>query len=110
MEHFAAEFLRHNGLEDVSHNYHVRGGEIDLIMRDNEYLVFIEVRYRRNNSHGSAMESITPAKQRRLIKAAQVYLQRTNISSPSRFDIVAMGGQPPHQLTFDWIKSAFDSF
>lgn len=74
----------------VERNFRCTGGEIDLIMRERDTLVFVEVRLRAGASHGGAAASITPAKQRRLILAAQVYLQRQASLPPCRFDVVAI--------------------
>ena len=71
IESLTAQWLEQQGLITIARNHHIRGGETDLIMRDGDYLVFIEVRYRASASHGSPLETITPAKQRRLIRAAR---------------------------------------
>jgi putative endonuclease len=102
-EQTAADFLRARGLVEVGRNYRVRGGEIDLIMRDQEHLVFVEVRYRARNDFGGAAASVTAAKQARLTLAAQHYLQRTGSQAPCRFDVVALDGNQPPQ----WIRDAF---
>ncbi|WP_025731985.1 YraN family protein [Carnimonas nigrificans] len=108
METEAARFLVQQGLEEVGRNAHARGGEIDLVMRDHNTLVFVEVRYRRNNRYGSPLESVTATKQRRLITAASAYLQRHTLNCPCRFDVVAVTGGASHTLDFHWIKNAFE--
>jgi putative endonuclease len=70
----------------VERNFRCKGGEIDLVMQDGEALVFVEVRKRADQRHGGAAASITPAKQKRLIVAAQHYLQRYRMPPPCRFD------------------------
>ena len=65
-----------HGLRLVERNFRCKGGEIDLIMQDGSTLVFVEVRKRADQRHGGAAASVTPAKQARLILAAQLYLQR----------------------------------
>ncbi|WP_374592296.1 YraN family protein [Aquabacterium sp.] len=99
------------GMKLVQRNYRVargpsaRGGEVDLIMRDRDgTLVFVEVRARRAGSHGGAAASVTPAKQRRCIYAAQHYLQRLPSWPPCRFDVVALDGD-----TIEWLRAAFDA-
>ncbi|MGJ8513682.1 hypothetical protein R84981_000580 [Carnimonas sp. R-84981] len=104
----AARFLIQQGLKEVGRNAHARGGEIDLIMRDRDMLVFVEVRYRRNNGYGSALESVTATKQRRLIAAASAYLQRHQLDCACRFDVVAVTGNAADALDFHWISSAFE--
>jgi putative endonuclease len=91
-------------------NFNCRGGEIDLIMNDGEALVFVEVRYRSQNSHGSGAESVSYTKQARLIRAARYYLGRHPRLSqrPCRFDVISVAGKHGNsQLT--WIENAFES-
>jgi len=100
-EQTALRYLRRQGLVLVVANFTCKGGEIDLIMRDGEALVFVEVRQRADRRHGGAAASITPQKIRRLIRAAQVYLQRLPHVPPCRFDVVAIDGD---QL--EWLRDA----
>ncbi|MES2741619.1 MAG: YraN family protein [Pseudomonadota bacterium] len=86
----ALAYLLGQGLSLVERNFRCKGGEIDLIMRHGAQLVFVEVRQRAGASHGGAAASVTPAKQRRLILAAQVYLQSLASVPPCRFDVVAI--------------------
>jgi putative endonuclease len=102
-EEQAAAFLAAQGLQELQRNYRVRGGEIDLIMRDGEHLVFVEVRYRTRADFGGAAASVTATKQARLALAAQHYLLVQRTDAPCRFDVVALqAGQPPQ-----WIRDAF---
>lgn len=89
-EDAALAHLRGHGLQLVERNFLCKGGEIDLIMRDGEQLVFVEVRRRADARHGGAAASITPHKQRRLIHAAQLFLLRYRPPPPCRFDVVAI--------------------
>ena len=106
IERQAEAFLRKQGLTAVTRNYCIRGGEIDLIMRDGNVLVFVEVRYRRHSAHGSGAESITRPKQLRLLKAAEHYLQKEYGSRlpDCRFDVISASGEP---VQFDWLKNVF---
>lgn len=107
-ERSAADFLQQQGLTLLESNHHSRHGEIDLIMQDQETLVFVEVRYRRNKNFGGAAISVTPAKQRKIALTALAYLQRSRKTDAiCRFDIIAINGQ--EILESQWIKSAFDS-
>ena len=108
-ESIAVTYLEANGLVLLTRNYHCRQGEIDLIMRDGNFLVFIEVRYRKNNLYGSASESVTRQKQRRLLTTASYYLQneRCNADTRCRFDVISISGQ--HNPKIDWIKDAFQA-
>lgn len=105
-EEAARKYLVQQGLKWVESNYHCRLGEIDLIMRDKEYLVFVEVRARASATHGSALESVTYRKQQKIIKTASLYLltHRLHNNVSVRFDVVSIEGNPP-QLT--WISNAF---
>lgn len=92
----------------IERNFSCRVGEIDLICRDGHTLVFVEVRYRSNPRFASAGASVTATKQKKLIRAAQVYLQRINgvNSERCRFDVVAI--QPGQSdLDVQWLRSAF---
>lgn len=104
-EDIACSYLRDSGLSLVARNYRCRRGEIDLIMRDREDLVFIEVRYRRHDAFGSAAETVSPVKRARIAAAAAHYLQRQPVEPPCRFDVVAIGGEAPHRI--EWIPDAF---
>jgi putative endonuclease len=104
----AAAHLAGKGLHILARNYRVAGGEIDLIARHGPELVFVEVRSRRSAAFGSAAESVTPAKRRRLLLAAQHYLlglgQRE--PPPCRFDIVSITG-PLDAQHLEWLRNAF---
>lgn len=108
METLACNILTAQGLTLLQKNFRIKGGEIDLIMSDNDYLVFIEVRYRQKDRYGSSLESITAQKQRKIVRASQVYLQNKDLIDkvPVRFDVLAITGETPPQWT--WIKQAID--
>ena len=103
-EQTALRHLRRHGLALIEANFTCKGGEIDLVMRDGDTLVFVEVRQRADGRHGGAAASITPAKIRRLVRAAQVYLQRLPATPPCRFDVVAIDGE---QL--EWLRNAIEA-
>jgi len=92
-EQAALLYLKRRGLKKVEENFRCKGGEIDLIMRDGAILVFVEVRQRADVDHGGAAASITPAKIRRLVHAAEFYLLRFPVTPPCRFDVVAFDGE-----------------
>lgn len=100
----ALHFLQQHGLTLVDRNFRCKGGEIDLVMRERNTLVFVEVRKRADASYGGAAASITARKQARMIIAAQTYLQRYTAPPPCRFDVVAMDGGAT-----DWLKNAIDA-
>ena len=89
-EERALQHLEQQGMHLVERNFRCKVGEIDLIMRDGATLVFVEVRARADGRHGRAAASITPAKQRRLTRAAERYLQRLRTLPPCRFDVIAI--------------------
>ncbi|NHZ43190.1 YraN family protein [Massilia aquatica] len=100
-EQKARDYLQIQGLRLVQANYRCRGGEIDLIMRHGDELVFVEVRQRASRSHGGAAASITPAKIGRMVRAAQTYLLRFPQVPPCRFDVVAIDGE-----RMEWLRNA----
>ena len=100
-EDAALAYLQQHGLTLVERNFHCKGGEIDLVMQHGEVLVFVEVRKRADRNHGGAAASVTPAKQMRLICAAQHYLQRYRLPPACRFDVIAIDGTETV-----WIKDA----
>ena len=106
-EKLAATFLSTHGLKLVTQNYHCRFGEIDLIMRDANTLVFIEVRLRSNKQFGSAAASITPQKQQKLMLTAQHYLQQHPEKNPCRFDVLLMDKVDIGAIT--WLKNALEA-
>ncbi|HSP31886.1 MAG TPA: YraN family protein [Halomonas sp.] len=109
IEQIAAQWLCQQGLTLVAQNHHVKGGELDLVMRDGDILVFIEVKHRTTTRYGHPLETVTYQKQQRLVRAARLYIARGGLSSPCRFDILAIIGKPPN-LDFHWAKAAFDAF
>ena len=107
----ALQHLLDRGLVLVQRNYRVaagpraRGGEIDLVMRDRDgTLVFVEVRSRAVGRHGGAAASIGAAKRRRIVFAAQKFLQRLATPPPCRFDVLAIDGD-----AVQWLRAAFDA-
>lgn len=104
-EERALEFLRQEGLRLLARNYRARGGEIDLVMQQADTLIFVEVRYRRSERFGTAAESVTAAKQRKLLDTAGRFLQERRLDVPCRFDVVGISGQEASKI--EWIKDAF---
>lgn len=91
----ACAHLQQRGMRVLERNFRCRGGEIDVIARDGESVVFVEVKERGGRSHGAAIEAITPLKRHRLLRAARVYAATHGISdSPLRFDVVAIDWGP----------------
>ena len=106
-ELIALKFLTKRHLKLICRNFNCKVGEIDLIMQDGEYLVFIEVKYRKSSSYVNACESVSYHKQKKIIRASTYYLQIKNLYDqiPVRFDIIAIDDHPTHPI--NWIKNAF---
>tara|TARA_R110002072_G_scaffold156369_1_gene306863 strand:+ start:107 stop:466 length:360 start_codon:yes stop_codon:yes gene_type:complete len=108
-EDLALTFLRQKGLVLIQRNYRTRLGEIDLIMKDNEYTVFVEVRYRSSTKFGGALLSVDRRKQAKLIKCAQHYIANTSGQQNFRFDVIAISpSSSQHEI--QWVTNAFDEF
>jgi putative endonuclease len=105
-ERVAATYLQQKGLILLETNYRCRFGEVDLVMRDGNTLAFVEVRLRSNTNFGGAGMSITSAKQQKLQRAAEHYLQQHGMAF-CRFDAILM--DKPSIDNIEWIKNAFDS-
>lgn len=106
-EALAAEFLRGQGLVLVARNFRTRQGEIDLIARDRDVLVFVEVRLRSRSAFGGAAASITSAKRTRLTLAARAYLAQLAHEPPCRFDAVLLDGLDPTRIA--WERNILES-
>ncbi|RUM93894.1 MAG: YraN family protein [Thiothrix sp.] len=104
-EQRALKYLLKQGLKHLESNFRSRYGEIDLILQDQETLVFVEVRYRKRQEYGGAASSVDRHKQRKLIKTGLTYLQKHSPEAICRFDIVAIQDKGP----LEWIQNAFDS-
>lgn len=100
-EALAADFLIARGLTIVERNFRCRAGEIDLIARDRETLVFVEVRLRRGAAFGGAAASITVAKRQRIARAARFYLGRLGQEPPCRFDAILLDALEAQRI--EWL-------
>jgi len=90
-EEIAVAHLQGQGYSILDRNWRCSAGELDIVAREGETLAFVEVRTRRGNRFGSAEESITPAKQAKLVELAQTYLQEHSLSDQAwRIDVVAV--------------------
>jgi len=92
-EALAAAFVEDQGLRIVARNYRCRYGELDLIARDGDTLVFIEVRRRTGSRFGGAAASIDASKREKLLKTARHYLAALSPPPPCRFDAVLLSGE-----------------
>lgn len=104
-ENRAAEYLTRKGFEIVMRNFCCSMGEIDIIARDGRYLVFVEIKYRKNGACGHPLEAVDTRKQRRICKTASYFCLRYGYGEtvPCRFDVVAvMGDEVTH------VRNAFE--
>jgi putative endonuclease len=92
----------------IERNFTSRSGEIDIIMRDGNEWVFVEVRLRESLEFGGGLESVTPSKQKKLINTAEYYMQKHHNShfESCRFDIIEISGKL-NEPCINWIKDAF---
>ena len=102
-ELLACQYLVNQGLQTIDKNFRCKVGELDLIMRDNHTLVIVEVRFRKSNKFGGALESITKKKQSRIIAATEYYLLINRLNTLIRFDVISMSDE----TDINWIKNAF---
>ena len=109
-ESLAAKHLQTRGYRILAQNYRARRGEIDLIARDGEFIVFVEVKTRRSLKFGLPQAAVTLRKQRQISKVALAYLQSRNLlDAPCRFDVIAIHLSPQLELLkLEQIESAFD--
>lgn len=90
-EALAEEHLSRKGMVVLARNYRCRAGEIDLVLRDGDTVVFVEVKERTGRSHGSAVEAVTWSKRRKIAQTARVFAAVHGLSeAPLRFDVVAI--------------------
>lgn len=108
-EREVARFLQSKGMEIVARNVHFRDGEVDLVARDGETLVFVEVKARSSEEFGSGVEAVTLPKRRRIIRGALRFMARWGKEVSCRFDIVEVRldnqGRP---VSFRHLKGAFE--
>jgi putative endonuclease len=107
-ERLARRFLEERGLRLLVCNYSCRYGELDLVMRQRQRLIIVEIRYRRDLSFMAPGESISLAKRRRIARATLHFIQHNPRyqSQPVRFDVVSLSG-PLEDSRIDWIPGAF---
>ncbi|WP_440889759.1 YraN family protein [Vibrio sp. WZ-1] len=105
-ETLAKQYLQSQGLRFIDQNFLTKVGEIDLIFQQGETIVFVEVKYRKNDSFGSAAEMVTSAKMRRLVKTANLWLLKRHLSAHTtdyRFDVIAIHNSG---ADINWIQNA----
>ena len=110
-ETYAANHLRDQGLEVIARGYRCRLGELDIVCRDGDTLVVVEVRARSTGSYTTALDSISLGKRQRIVNAARHFLMRHPqwFHRPLRFDIIAVDAVDTDEPTLNWVRNAFDS-
>jgi len=109
-EDLVAEDLRRKGWTVVARNFRCRMGELDIVAKNQRYLVFVEVKLRKNARFGAACEAVTPAKRRKLLAAAQYYLMSCPTDLQPRFDVAevyAPQGIHTAEPDISYIENAF---
>jgi putative endonuclease len=108
-EKIALQFLKTKGFTPIAKNYRLKTGEIDIIAMDGNVLVFIEVKTRQGNTHGTPLDSITWKKQRQISKVAQEYLSRNNLfEREARFDVLSVICGKNNRPEVEHISNAFE--
>ena len=109
-EKLAEKYLRSRGLKVIARNFHCRLGEIDLILRDRDTIVFVEVRFRANSRFGSATQSVTASKQRKIISTAKLFLGKHGLNDKlyCRFDVLGIEAEND-SYRYQWLTNAFSS-
>ncbi len=102
-EQLACDYLLQQGLQIKDRNFRCKYGELDIIMQESNTLVIVEVRFRKSDKYGGALESITRKKQSRIIAATQYYLMKNKLRNTIRFDVIALSTD----TDINWIKNAF---
>lgn len=105
-ESLAARYLKKQGYTIVGQNYSCRYGEIDVIARKEGYIVFVEVKTRKDETFATAREFVTPAKQARVRKTALLWLQQNPLDLQPRFDVIEVIGEG-RRPTVRHIENAF---
>lgn len=106
-EQIAAQFLQQQGLLIVGRNVRSRRGEIDIIARDGDYWVFIEVKWRQREDYGGAAAALGPAQCQRIRRSASLYLQQQRLQesrTACRFDVVLVTAD---RQQCEWLRNAF---
>ncbi len=108
-EDLALRYLQKHDLALLARNFRSRFGEIDLIMRENNTIIFIEVRSRKNSAFLHPVETIDNSKRNKIRKTSQVFMQKTSVFNHCnwRFDVVTLIGRSEHGMKIEWFKGAF---
>lgn len=107
-EQVAQSYIEKHGLTLLERNFTVKAGEIDLVMKEANTYVFVEVKYRQSNHYGGAIEAVGYKKQEKIRRSAAIFLQQKGLNAYNtacRFDVIAINGSANPEIT--WLKNAF---
>lgn len=107
-ESLAARYLKKQGFAIIAHNYKTHMGEIDIIARDGETIVFVEVKTRSDETFCAPYESVNTAKRQKLKNAALLYLKKQKKELPARFDVISIICRQNGQKSIRHIRDAFE--
>lgn len=105
-EALALTYLLENGFSPVDQNYYTRNGEIDLVVKKDDILYFVEVKYRRNIGYGSPREALTPTKITHFKRACAYYIFKTGYKGSYKMSFLGITAGVPH-LKYDWLENIF---
>ncbi len=108
-EDIALEFLTKKGYKLIERNYYSRFGEIDIIMKNDRYIIFVEVKLRKNNKYGTPAEFVTAKKQQKIIITAEDWLLKNKTELQPRFDVIEIYMPKDNKVSINHIENAFDA-
>ena len=108
-EQLACRYIKENGASILNRNYRLKNGEIDIIAKDDNYLCFIEVKYRKDQKYGGPEAAVSFHKQKQICHVSRYYVYSKGYSefTPIRYDVIAVSGEDGNS-SIKWIKNAFD--
>jgi putative endonuclease len=107
-EELAAKFLKKKGYRIVARNYKTHFGEMDIIAKEGDTTVFVEVKTRANNSFGYPFESVNKSKRQKLKNLALLFLKTHPKECRGRFDVISISLAKDGEKTIEHIKDAFE--
>lgn len=109
LEGIAAKYIEDKGGTVIERNFRCKGAEIDIIARDDKYICFVEVKYRKNNKYGGPQAAVNYAKRQKICMASGYFLLTKGLdeSTPIRYDVIAILGDE-NSYKINWIKNAFE--
>jgi len=108
-ESIAARFLSEKGYAIIAYNYKTRIGEIDIIAKDGETIVFVEVKTREDDAFAAPFESVNAAKRQKMKNVASLYLQKQSKEFPARFDVISITCRQNGKRSIHHIMDAFEA-